>query len=52
MANPEIDNYCFIPLTEQQIQYIKNKLDDAYPPDDLIPIIEFKYFLDKLKDTK
>jgi uncharacterized protein YqeY len=45
MANPEMDNYCHIPLTDQQIDKLITDLKRQYGPDESLPIGEIEAFL-------
>jgi hypothetical protein len=47
MANPEMDNYCDIPLTERQIDKLISDLKQQYGPNEELPIGEIECFLKK-----
>jgi hypothetical protein len=48
MSNPELDNYCDIPLTEKQINFLIDKLERFYGPNESLPIGEIKAFMEKI----
>lgn len=45
MSNPEMDNYCDIPLTERQIDKLIVAIKNQYKPNDMLPIGEITGFI-------